>query len=289
MKRLGVLASVVALVVWGGISSSAQGKTSGNAEDEVPGAFQLVDRAFNNLYGEDYVQTLVLSTRGVGEREMRRRLQITRKQSVRPGKALLRFMAPYEVKGTSILIVENEGRSDDLFVYLPAVRLTKHLTTAQRADAFFGTDLIYEDIEPKSASDYKLGSGRWDKVKGLDCVKIEMQALPDFGSSYDWTVSCIEPERGVILQTEFYRGGALVKTLSVDPAEIRAVGSTYVAFSMNVRNHERRTETTVVTESYEPRPAIPDRLFSMWNLEAGDAQRDWSRSIGRDASQEEKD
>jgi hypothetical protein len=111
-----------AIVCSSGAASSA---------DETPE--QLLGRAFANLYADDYVQTLELSTGHAGGRPLSRTLQITRKQSARPGKALVRFLEPFDVRRTSILIPENEGASDDLYVYLPALGLTRRLSAAQRA------------------------------------------------------------------------------------------------------------------------------------------------------------
>ena len=79
----------------------------------------LLARAFANLYADDYVQTIELSTRATGIRPLSRTLQITRKQSVRPGKALVRFLEPFDVRRTSVLILENDGASDDLYATCP--------------------------------------------------------------------------------------------------------------------------------------------------------------------------
>ena len=100
-------------------------RASQAAAPEAGSAAELLDRAFRNLYAEDYIQTLVLATQSRGGREMRRRLQLTRRQSVRPGKALLRFLYPQAIRRTSVLILENPGASDDLYVYLPSARLTR--------------------------------------------------------------------------------------------------------------------------------------------------------------------
>ncbi len=81
---------------------------------EPESAAALLERAFHNLYAEDYIQTLVLATQSRGGNEMHRRLQLTRRQSVRPGKALLRFLYPQSIRRTSVLILENDGASDDL-------------------------------------------------------------------------------------------------------------------------------------------------------------------------------
>ena len=245
---------------------------------EAPTAAELLERAFHNLYAEDYTQTMRLATRFRGGREMSRRLQVTRKQSAQPGKALVRFLEPFAIRRTSILILENDGRSDDLYVYLPAAGRTRHLSSSQRKDSFFGTDLSYEDIEPKQAADYEVvlvGSGT---LEGDPCVVVDIRARPHFESTYEKMVSCIESERGLIYWTEFYRKGSVVKRLEVGPQDVREIGTKFIPFTMTVATPRNRSETLVQTESYELRPVIPDSLFTTWNLEAGDAERDRARA-----------
>ena len=97
-------------------------------------AARLLARALENLYADDYVQTLELESQAPGIRPFARTLQITRKQSVRPGKALVRFLAPFDIRRTSVLILENDGATDDFYIYLPALELTRRISAAQRAD-----------------------------------------------------------------------------------------------------------------------------------------------------------
>ena len=236
----------------------------------------LLDRAFSNLYADDYVQTMELTTRAARMRPLTRTLQITRKQSVRPGKALVRFLEPFDVRRTSVLILENDGASDDLYVYLPALELTRRISAAQRADSFFGTDLSYEDIEPKWGPDYDVRRVVEDGG-GEDCVRLEIVAAEGFDSTYERMVSCIEPERAVIHWTDFYRRGQLVKRLEVDLGSVRPIGERFIPFVMTMRSARSGSETQVLTRSYELTRKIPDRLFSTWNLSAGDADRDRSR------------
>ena len=251
----------------------------------MPDAGALLERAFENLYGEDYVQKITLSTRARGGQPMTRSLQITRKQSSSPGRALLRFTDPPAVRRTSILILENRGSSDDLYVYLPALRRTKHLSSAQRADAFFGTDFSYEDVEPKRAEDYH---ARWVGSalhEGQACALLEIVAKPEIETSYEKMQSCVEPERAIILYTEFYQRGKLTKRLEISLDEIRSVGDRFIPFGMTMHTLRNQSETLMVTDRYELRADIPDELFSAWNLEAGDARRDRSRSAS-DSDQE---
>jgi hypothetical protein len=247
------------------------------AEDVGQG---LLDRAFQNLYADDYVQMLWLRTTTRGGREMSRRLQITRKQSERPGRAMVRFLEPYAVRRTAILVLENDGASDDQYVYLPAAERTMHLSASQRADSFFGTDLAYEDLEPKYAGDYDVTTLGQESYQGLSCTRLELRPRPSFESSYDRMETCVEPERAIMLWTDFYVRGRHWKRLTIDPDDVRPVQERFIPFRMTMSMPRRKSETVIETESYELRPEIPDKIFSVFNLESGDAKRDRIRSGG---------
>lgn len=275
--RLAVLVAITPMWL---PSSSGYAEEGAGPTSEFP--THLVKRAFFNLYAEDYVQTMELVTNPRGGRGMAKKLQVIRRQSVKPGKALVRFLSPPDLRRTSVLIVENDDASDDLFVYLPAVRMTRHLSASQRADAFFGTDLSYEDIEPKRSEDFDARWRSWGTLGDLRCAEIELTTRPGIESTYDSMVSCIEVERGLIYWTEFYRGGVVVKRLEVDPESVREIGPRYVPYMMVMTDLRRGSSTAIATESYDALASIPDALFSTWNLEVGNARRDRRNSMSSD-------
>jgi hypothetical protein len=267
-RCVSVLVGVVAMLML---------STPGRAQTEVPvsgaRAKLLLDRAFRNLYADDYVQSLELISQQRGGRGVRRRLQVIRKQSIRPGKALIRFLEPYDIRHTSILILENEGENDDLWVYLPALRLTRRLSAAQRADSFFGTDLAYEDVEPKRSEDYVARPLSQD-ASDPDCTAIRIEPRAGIESSYERMIACIDEKRAVIRWMEFYRNGNVVKRLEAIAESIRAVDHHFIPFEMVFTTPRTQSTTRVLTDRYEIHEAIPDALFSTWNLEVGDAARD---------------
>ncbi len=270
--------------------------SSGDSPDRGDAA-QLLDHALQNLYDDDFVQTMTLASRSRGGREVRRRLQLTRRQSVRPGKALLRFLYPETVRRTSVLILEQEGRSDDLFVYLPGVDMTRRLSASQRADSFFGTDLSYEDVEPKRITDYEVV---WapdsnvtpeQKVAAAEagCELLEVRGTAQFDSVYERQVICVEVARSIIVWTDYYAGGKHLKRLTLDPAEVRAIGGHYVPFAITVETPAQHSVTRVITESYEVLAEIDDRLFDTWNLSAGSVKSDRRKTTPLESGAEEKE
>lgn len=270
MRRL--LRIAPTLVAAALLAAAAPGEPNGDLAPESPQA--LLHRAFDNLYGDDYLQRVLFTIASRSSRPVEQRLQIARKQSARPGKALVRFLDPPGVRRTSILILEHDDGSDDFYVYLPAFRKTRHLSSAQRADAFFGTDLSYEDVEPKTATEWEAVLVAYEEFAGRPCAKLEITPGPDFDSVYDRMVSCIELERGIILWTDFYRAGRLEKRLRTNPDRVEQIGGRHIPFEMTFETPRYRSKTLVSVESHEIRDDLPDRLFTTRNLETGDADAD---------------
>lgn len=272
-----------ASVMW--LAGSAAAETGASLEDfagESPGA--LIDRAFKNLYADDYVQEMTLATSRGGGQALVRRVQVTRKQSVRPGKALVRFLEPPTLRRTSVLVLENEGAYDDFWVYLPALKRTRRIGGAQRADSFFGTDLSYEDVEPKHAEDWQVKRLGQDTVAGQPCVLLELVPREGYESTYEKMISCIDPTVATILRTEFFDRGKRRKLLLVDPESVREISGRFIPFKMTISTARRRTETVVETKLYDIRSDVPDDLFTTWNLESGNADRDRSATKGANGS-----
>jgi hypothetical protein len=234
----------------------------------------LLERAFRNLYGDDFVQVMSLATRRRTSQTMVRRVQLVRKQSVRPGKALVRFLDPPEVRRTSVLILEADERYDDLFVFLPALGKVRRVAAGQRADAFFGTDLAYEDVEPKHAGDWDVTLLERGAEAGTPCLVLDIRPKRPQVSTYEKMVSCIEPERGIILRTVFWRDGLEAKQLRVSLADVREVAGRQIPFVLRMTTPRLRSETVVTTESYDIHPGLPETIFTQLNLETGDADGD---------------
>jgi len=234
-----------------------------------PDAQSLLDKTLRNLYEGDFVQVFRLESRRRSGRSMTRRLQVVRKESEPPGRAVLRFLSPDDVRGSSMLVIERDEQPDDVFLYLPATARTRRISLAQRYDSFFGTNLTYEDLEPKHEADFEARMEGSSEVGGVHCLQLRVRPRADVESQYDSTRTCIDPERAVALRTEYYVRGRLIKRLLVDPDRVDFVDGRWVPQQARLESTTTDFTTDITMELYELKRSIPDRLFSTWNLEAG--------------------
>ncbi len=103
---------------------------------------------------------------------------------------------------------------------------------------------------------------------------IEITAAPGFESAYEKQISCLERARAIILWTDYYVKGKKLKRLTIDPKEVRRVGGRHIPFLITIETPGARSITKIVTEEYDLRAEIDDKLFNTWNLAVGDARSD---------------
>ena len=56
------------------------------------------------------------------------------------------FTGPANIRHTALLHIEPEDKNDYMWLYLPALKVTKRIPPAERGDKFVGTDFTMEDI-----------------------------------------------------------------------------------------------------------------------------------------------
>lgn len=69
---------------------------------------------------------------------------------------LMFFLSPADVKGTGFLTYdyEAEGKDDDQWLYLPALRKTKRIASSDKSGSFMGSDFSYSDLTKRRVDDY---------------------------------------------------------------------------------------------------------------------------------------
>ena len=87
-----------------------------------------------------------------------KRWTFTRLGSHGRSKSVLRFLAPAEVKGVALLVVNHPDRASDQWMWTPALQRERRIALQDRSTRFFGTDFSFEDLEERDVNqfDYRL-------------------------------------------------------------------------------------------------------------------------------------
>jgi hypothetical protein len=99
-------------------------------------------------------------------------------------KAVLRFVAPAEVKGVALLVVNHPERSSDQWMWTPALQRERRIALQDRSTRFFGTDFSFEDLEERDIKgfDYRLVGS--DTIDGVVCWRLESKPRQGKTSQY---------------------------------------------------------------------------------------------------------
>lgn len=129
-------------------------------------------------------------------------------------KSLMEFLSPADVKGTKFLNYEHAKRDDDQWLYLPALKRVKRISSKNKSGAFMGSEFSYEDISSFNIDkyDYKNNEAKEDILNGKEVYIVER--FPNYKySGYTKQVSYIDKNTFLTLQVDYYdRKKSLLKS-----------------------------------------------------------------------------
>ncbi len=201
-------------------------------------------------------------------RTTRRELIMFSKDYEGDGKMLLRFTAPEDIRGTSFLVWEHEGKDDERFLYLPALGRTRRITSAEKTDSFVGTDFSYEDISGREFEDftYRLLKG----AEPPDCPECcILESVPkDKDTGYARTVALVDTTCFLPLRVEYFDSRErLTKRLTLLRKEEISGIWTMMEMEMEDLKSDHRTRISVTDVRYNGR--VDDGMFTRRELERG--------------------
>jgi len=232
-------------------------------------ARSLLARAFANRYEIDTREIVDIAVRNDVGAQRRRRLEVATKRIDGRFHSIGRFTEPEYLRGTAILSIENDDRSDDHFLYLRTLQRVRRLSARQRAGAFMGTDLAYEDFERRRVDDYDVRPLPSAAIAG-EAVRV-VEGRPRFDSAYARVEFFVATADGAMLETRYYKRGALrpFKRLRAPRAGTRNFGGHALPTHLLVENLARGTVTEVWIEQLAVNPGLDDGLFTSSAIEVG--------------------
>ncbi len=88
-------------------------------------------------------------------------------------KLVYKFISPEDVKGTGILTFDYEDKSDDVWIYFPALRKTRRILGAQQSKSFMGSEFTYVDLNIPKLENYAYKILKEEVVDGELCYAVE--------------------------------------------------------------------------------------------------------------------
>ena len=203
---------------------------------------------------------------GVTERAMD---QYSKKDAAGNNRAVIVFQDPASVKGTRFLTMENPGKDNDQWIYLPSLKRVRRIAASEGSGSFMGTDFSYDDI---SSADRKVALDnhkilREEKFKGGDCYVIE--SVPkDSGYQYSKMIQWIDKGNFVTHKVELYdKRGTQVKLLEI--LELKEIQGRLAPVVTKMTTLAAGTSTSLNVGTLKYDDPIPEGVFTTNFLETG--------------------
>jgi len=244
-------------------STSAATPSVGNS----PTSASVLGEAFANRYEVDAISRIELVMRNESGEEARRHVQYLTKMIGQQLHSIARLTAPEYLRGMTILTIEQSDRGHDAFVFLPSLGKTRRVTTAQKGDKFFGSDLTYEDLERKHVDEFELDELAVAERDGEPIYRIG-GALVRKGNYARVEFDIAQSDRA-ILAARYYKRGEQhpYRTLEAPRSAMVEQAGHVLPTRLVASDLQRGTTTEVLVTGLRVGAPISDRIFTVATLE----------------------
>jgi outer membrane lipoprotein-sorting protein len=180
-------------------------------------------------------------------------------------KSLSIFDWPRDVKGTALLNFTHKTGNDDQWLYLPALKRVKRISSANKSGSFMGSEFAYEDITSQEVEKYTYKWIRDEEYRDEKCFVFERYPVYK-NSGYTRQVVWLDHKDYKILQIKFYdRKGALLKILNQSDFK-QYLGKYWYPGTMYMENHQTGKSTLVTWKNYKFRNGLGSKDFNKSSL-----------------------
>jgi hypothetical protein len=150
--------------------------------------------------------TLIIND-GRGNQRIRKNTMASKTFADNTEKRIIKFISPAEVKGTGILIFDHDENSDDMWIYLPAMRKTRRIVSSEKSKGFMGSEFSNADMTAPAIDDFTYAVLGSESMNDKECWKLEsipinMDKEDEYG--YSRVISWICKNDYIVQRTEFY-------------------------------------------------------------------------------------
>ena len=175
-------------------------------------------------------------------------------------KSLVLFSTPRDIQGTALLSHAKILDPDDQWLYLPALKRVKRISSTNKSGPFVGSEFAFEDFTAIELNKFDYRYLRDEACGELQCEVVER--IPRYeNSGYTKQISWIDTTNYQIRKIEFYnRRGDLLKVLELD--DYRKYGDGYWrAHRLIMTNLQTNKSTDLLYGSYNFGTGLTDKDF----------------------------
>jgi len=255
-------ATAFALIAMGLGATLPASATAQSAEERGRAVAEAADAA-DRGWG-DNASTMRMVLRNQGGQESTRTLRRMALETTGEGlgdQSIIVFEAPKDIEGTALLSHTHILEPDDQWLYLPALRRVKRISSGNKSGPFVGSEFAYEDLVSQEVEKYEYRWLRTEACADLQCEVVER--YPRYESSgYAKQVVWWDTVEHRVQRVDFYdRKDVLLKTLRWEGYQ-RYSDSFWRPDRMIMTNHQNGKSTELVFDGWEFQTGLAEDDFT---------------------------
>jgi outer membrane lipoprotein-sorting protein len=222
---------------------------------------EIMEKVYDNPTGDDMQGELTMTlTNSRGEQRVRQLKQFV-KDFGEVEKKIMFFLSPADVRNTSFMNWSySDGRDDDQWIYLPALKRVRRISSDSKSDYFMGSDFTYDDLGDRHPNEDNHKLLREETVEGKDCYVIE--SVPkDPSYMYSKTITWVMKDNYLGLKREFYDNkGRLLKELNIKKFD--SIQGIWIILETEMKNVQKNHRTDMDFKKVEINKGVSDNQFT---------------------------
>ena len=250
MKKLQIITVLLAIIITASLSANT--KLTGE---------EIVGKAYDRATGDDQTSMLKMTlTNKQGNKRIRQIKQYS-KNLGDVEKSIMFFQQPADVKKTSFMNWSYDSdKSDDQWIYLPAIKKIKRISSDSKSDYFMGSDFTYDDLGDRKLNADKHKLLREETIDGKACYVVQ-SVSKNKEYIYSKTITWINKSNFIGVKKEFYdEDEDLLKILTIKKYE--KISGFWVITNSVMKNVQNKHTTSMVLSNVKVNTGIPTSKFS---------------------------
>lgn len=175
-------------------------------------------------------------------------------------KSVIVFETPADIRGTALLSHAKILEPDDQWLFLPALKRIKRISSVNKSGPFVGSEFAFEDFTTQELNKYSYRYVSGEACGELMCDVVERTPLYEY-SGYTRQLSWVDQQDFQVRKVEFYdRRGDLLKTLVL--MDYRQYEDRYWRpHRLSMVNHRTGKETDLIYSDFEFGTGLTDKDF----------------------------
>jgi hypothetical protein len=183
-------------------------------------------------------------------------------------KRIIKFIEPADVRGTSMLVVDNKNSADEMWIYLPALKKTRRIVTSEKGKSFMSSEFSNADMTSPTISDFThkhLEKSGTNNQWIVESTPVNEDKADEYG--YSKKISYISIDKSQVQKMEFYNfDNELFKVIEIKSIFPLSDGK-YLVKDMVASNLNTNRKSEIRFNNINEGIKVDDSNFTIQNLE----------------------